>query len=325
MNTLFYEPYISKRTPLILFLMSIGAGATCFIFGDIALPLCIATLAALFLFDSSKLKIFSILASVLVLAINALSIIFGLGFSFFGPSAVIIALVICISYFAKHNKSDGALLSTLICGCFLILGYALLAMLAKDTYTVEAVIEFYSHMAEMTKSMFVDIFSKVYNTYETIIEPEMLAEIIDMQFYMVLSYVFILAFLFVGVGYKFFSLIVRICSANREDIGLWRFEVSNLFAYSYVVLSFAIIFINSFDNFYFVAVYNLYNIFMVLFAYIGFKALVYLLNKKFNKAISILMIIGALVTFTSLASQLLALVGVIYTIRKNNEARLNVV
>ena len=92
-----------------------------------------------------------------------------------------------------------------------------------------------------------------------------------------------------------------------------------------MVLSFAIIFINSFDNFYFVAVYNLYNIFMVLFAYIGFKALVYLLNKKFNKAISILMIIGALVTFTSLASQLLALVGVIYTIRKNNEARLNVV
>jgi hypothetical protein len=64
---------------------------------------------------------------------------------------------------------------------------------------------------------------------------------------------------------------------------------------------------------------------MVIFAYIGYRTSVDLLRKKFNTLISNLMIIAALVAFSTLASQILALVGVFYTIRRNNEAKFKVV
>ncbi len=325
MNNKFHQSCKDKRVPILLFILSIITGIAAFIFGEAFLPLAVAPLAALFLFDNSKRSIFSIIASVLVILLNIAGTLLGLTFSLSGVCAVIIALTIAFAFAGKQNKSDSSFVATVLCGGFLIISYALLAMMIQENYTVEAVVHFYGSIADIFKDTLLDVMTIAYQSAGIQVETELLTELIDMQIYMVISYLFILAFLLVGLSYKLFGFAVGRCSTDKEDIQSWRFDVSNLYAYFYVILSFATIFINSLDSFYFVAVYNLYNIFMVIFAYIGYRTSVDLLRKKFSTFISNLMIIAALVAFSSLASQILALVGVFYTIRRNNEAKFKVV
>ncbi len=323
MNTKFYETSKNKRIPPILFALTLVAGAICFIVGDLALPLCVATLGALLLFDNTKYKAFSILASALIIVANIFGITFGLTFSVFGPSAVTIAFIIYLGYLHKQSKSDTALLSTIFCGAFGLVSYILLAMMLQGSYSMDAVKEFYTDIADYIRNTFVGMMSEAYAASGMQVESELLLELIDMQFYMIISYLFIQAFILVGLSFKLFGFIVRKCSTDKEQIASWRFEASSLYAYFYAILTFAILFVNSFDSFYSVAAYNLYNIFMVIFVYIGYKAIILLLTKRFSPVISNLMLIAAHVVFSSFAAQLLAVVGVIYTIRKNKEAKLN--
>ena len=82
-------------------------------------------------------------------------------------------------------------------------------------------------------------------------------------------------------------------------------------------------FISSIDSALAIAAFNLYYIFMVIYAYIGFNVLLEILKRRYSTIVSILMLAFALLIFSSLAIQLIAVVGVIFTIRKNNEAKLS--
>jgi hypothetical protein len=63
-----------------------------------------------------------------------------------------------------------------------------------------------------------------------------------------------------------------------------------------------------------VAVANLYNIFMVVFAYLGFNFAVQLLSTRRSKAFAYFIIVLALLMFSSFAIEILSLMGVFFTI-----------
>ena len=76
-----------------------------------------------------------------------------------------------------------------------------------------------------------------------------------------------------------------------------------------------------------VIVYNLYNIFFAVYAYVGFTVIKDMLKKQLSPFVATVSIIGALVVlcainmqFISLAMQIFAVSGVFYTIRTNREA-----
>jgi hypothetical protein len=68
-----------------------------------------------------------------------------------------------------------------------------------------------------------------------------------------------------------------------------------------------------------IAVGNLYNIFMVVYAYVGFNYAVAVLSIKFKPTTSIIILLVITLLAMSMALGLLAMFGVLFTIRKNRE------
>ena len=323
MHTINKQSLSNKHAPMILFFSCVLSGVICFMLGEIALPLPIATLAALYLFDNSNRRIFSIVSSILLIALNIVGLVLELSFSTFGPAAVILALLIYFSFTREQAKSDASFLMTLVCALFSLASCALMAMIIQKNYSWDAVISFYSDLTDMLRDNFFALMHDAYTTAGISIDGEALAELFNSQINMVISYLLIGAFFIVGVSMKLFGFIVKKYSADQEKIKSWRFFTSNLYAYFYVILVFASMFMASLNNVLSVAVLNLYNIFMVVYAYVGCNVAISVLKIRFKPLTSYLLLAVSLLLFASLAVQILAVIGVMFTIRKNKEAQPN--
>ena len=121
----------------------------------------------------------------------------------------------------------------------------------------------------------------------------------------------------VGISMKLFGFIVGKCSEDNSHIRNWRFALSTPYAFFYLILIIAYIFSMYSDNVFAVCVVNLYYIFQLIFAYVGFKTAVSELSKKIKPALSLLIVSAASLVFISFASQIYATIGVISTIRFN--------
>lgn len=312
----------NKATPIILLISSILCGALCFVFGEILLPLPIACLAALYTFDNSTNRRLSLIASIIIMIINIAGLLTGLTFSTFGASAITLAFVMYFAFKQKHQKSDAAFYMTIMAALFGLVSCVMLAMRISDNYTLDGVIEFYTKLSSTLRESFISLSLEAYTSAGIIIDPKLLGEIYDLQMNMIISYLFIAAFLIVGLSFKLFGFIVKIVSGNKE-ISSWRFFTTNLYAYFYVVLAIVTMFIKNANSMLGIATFNLYYIFMMIYAYIGFNVINELLSKRLRRAISTILLVFALLIFSSITIQLLAFVGVIFTIRKNNEAKLS--
>ena len=311
----------NKATPIILFILSILSGALCFVFGEALLFLPIAFLAALYTFDNSIKRRFSIIASAIILILNIAGLLTGLTFSTFGASAITLAFVMHFAFKQKHQKSDAAFYMTIMAALFGLVSCALLAMRIEGSYTIDAVIDFYTKISSVLREKFISFSLEAYTAAGIVIDSKLLGEIFDMQMNMIISYLFIAAFLIVGLSFKLFSFIVGKAS-GCDEIYSWRFFTTNLYAYFYAILTLATMFISSVDSVFAIAAFNLYYIFMAIYAYVGFNVVTQLLSKRVHPFISMILFLFALLIFSSLGIQLLAVVGVIFTIRKNNEAKL---
>ena len=253
---------------------------------------------------------------------NIAGLLVGLTFSTFGASAITLAFVMSFAYKQKHQKSDAAFYMTIAAALFGLISCAILAMRVSGNYTFDGVIDFYAKISSTLRDNFISLLLEAYTSAGIIIEPDLLGEIYDLQMNMIISYIFIAAFIIVGLSFKLFGFIVKKASGN-DQISSWRFFTTNLYAYSYVILTIITMFISNMDTVLSVTAFNLYYIFMVIYAYIGFNVLVELLSKRLRRGAGIILLVIALLIFSTIAIQLLAVVGVIFTIRRNNEAKLS--
>ena len=123
-----------------------------------------------------------------------------------------------------------------------------------------------------------------------------------------------------GIAMKVFGAIVSRCAENNEEIKNWRFSASRLYAYFYVILIILSLFTTSSTDIFSVSVLNLYNIFLVIFAYIGFNIALDMLKKRTrHPVVSTILLIGAMIIFMSFALQILAALGTLHSMKRNTE------
>lgn len=322
MKTELKKSLSNKKTPLIISFLCIIFGALCGFVGEIFLPLPIAFFAALYLFDNSSGHIVSVITSALLVVMNGVGLLFGLTLSAFGPASVILAYIIYYAFTRKQAKSDASFVMTVICAAFSLVGYILIAMSIESEYTMDAVYDFYGKLTSMLRESFVSLMLEAYASAGIAVTEELVVETFNAQLNMIISYLLIGAFIIVGLSFKLFGFIVKKCTEDKEEISSWRFFTSNLFAYCYVFIGFASMFMASYDSLISVVALNLYNLFMVVYAYVGFNAAYAMLKKKFKPFVSFVLLAAALLIFASFGVQVLAMLGVLFTITKNNEAAL---
>ena len=286
------------------------------------LPALVGVLASLYLFEDNSRRIFSKIISLLLVLLNAAALVFGISVSLFSLSAIILAYFITKAYVREQSKADTAYVLTLICAVFAVLGYIILAMREQGEYTLDAVVQFYSGINGELREIFTATLTQMYQSYGIEITAETIAKIYDTQVYMLISYAIIGAFAMVGISMKLFSAIVSRCSKDNTHILKWRFITTNVYAYFYVILAMVSIFANSPDSLFGIAVLNLYNIFMAIYAYVGFNYALALICKKFRPVVSFIILAISILLLSSFAIQLLSALGVMFAVRKNNEIKM---
>ena len=310
----------NQKTLLILSVLAVLSGILCAVFNDMVLFLPIALLAAVFYFDKSNNRIFCIVSSAIMVIINGVGIALGVTYYLFAPASIILAFAIYFAYTNKQSKSDTSFLMAVICGIFTFASYIFLAMIYQNDYSLDGAISFYTNLISYFRDYFVNFMLEAYTTSGIEVTAELLTELFDSQINMIVSYIIIAGFLTVGLSFKLFGYILGKWSENKAEIKAWKFKTSNAFAYCYLILVFASIFLMSSTDILSVVIYNLYNIFLVVYAYVGFNVVKDMLTKKLSPLFASFIIIGALIVFSSLVVQILAVSGVFYTIRTKKEA-----
>ena len=308
-----------NKTLLLISLLSLLFGALSCVFGEIMLPLLVGALAALYLFDSKSPRTFSITVSVIILALNLAGVILGITSSLFGPCAIILAFIASYSFVRGQSKADSAYVMTIISAVFTVIGCIILAMMEQGEYTLEAVGVFYGEILDSLRAIFISSMSELYTASGFEISQEIIAAAFDMQVRLIVAYLLIGGFLLVGLSMKVFSLAVALLAEEKKHIAEWRFATTNIFAYFYLILTLASMFVMSADSLFAVSVLNLYNIFLVIFAYVGFNFAIAILSFKLKRGMAFFILLILIGVFASFAMQILAVLGVLFTLRNNRK------
>lgn len=323
MKTKLKSSLSSKKTFLILSFLCIFFAIICCFFGEITLPLAAAFLAVIYVFDIKEKRRISYIVSAGVIIINIASILLKLSSSLFGIEAVLLAIIIYFAFSRQTSKSDASYLMTAILAVFIALGAILLAVMIQGEVSIEAVSSFYSSIINYLREAFIDSALLMYGEMLKASGAEFTGEdfgaVFDTAVSLIISYVIIIAFLLVGFTMKLFGAITARLAEDNREVMSWRFAPTNVFAYFYLIITFASIFLNSSTDLLSISILNLYYVFMVIFAYVGFNFSVVNLAKKFSRLISFVLPTVAIVIFPSFAMQLLAVMGVFFTFASNRE------
>lgn len=306
-----------NKTLLLLSFICLLCGALSCVVGDIFMPGLIGALAALYLFDDKNSRRFSITVSVILLIINLAALLFGLTASLFGLCGIIISLIIAFSFVKGQSKSDMAYVITIIYALFTLIGCLLIPMMIEGEFSLDIVSAYYKELHDGLRTAFIEGMSEFYVASGVEVDPETFAAIFDLQVRLLVAYMLIGGFAVVGLGTKVFGAIVSKYAEEKKHITEWRFAPTNLYAYFYLILSVATIFVMNAESALSVSVINLYYIFLVIFAYVGFNYSVAMLSMRMKKRTAFILIAVITCVFMSLAPQILAILGVMFTIKSN--------
>ena len=313
----------NKKTLLILSLLSILLGLISVAIGDILLPLMVAVLAMIFLVDDERRIYFIVTSSVLVI-VNIAAIVLNVGLTLFAFEGIALAALLAICFMKKSDKAEASLIMTAVCAGFTLVNLVILPMIELSTFDFGMVADYYLEMVDTFREAFVETAVEAYGQILASggieLSESIVTELYNHQLTMAISYVVIICFAVVGIAMKLFAkLYTRLCEDNSPVI-YWRFRTTSVFAYFYIALMFLSIFTSTSGGVLGITIGNLYNIFLIVYAYIGFNQAVAMLSVKVRPAVAILIIAAVTVVAMSFALQLLAVLGVLYTIRKNREA-----
>ena len=131
---------------------------------------------------------------------------------------------------------------------------------------------------------------------------------------MLLSFLVIISFAICGFSMKIFTSVTAKSSDKPEEIFKWRFTATSVVAYFYVALTVISLFASSTASIFSVTVANLYNIFLAVFAYLGFNFTFYLLSHRRSVAFAWILLVGAILFLGPFTVEILSFVGVFYSV-----------
>ena len=318
MKNNFNKSLSTKKTILILSVIAVVMGAVCGILGEITLPLLIGFLSCIYLFDYTAKHLYSIVVSLIIALLNVGAILADISISFFSISAIIISLVISFAFKGGKSKADTAYICTLICTIFTALGALVLGMAEQGVFTIEAGIGFYSSLFESYKSLFVDSFLEVYTTAGVEVSRELIEQVYDQQISLIISYLLIGGFAVTGISMKIFGAVTKYCSEDKGVISGWSFASNGVYAYFYVILALCAVFTSTPGSLFTISVLNLYNLFMVVFAYLGFKYSFEALCGKMKPFAAFCVLVAILLVFIAFSVQIFAFIGAVRTVKRRD-------
>ena len=311
-----------NKTLLILSLVCLLLGTISILLGDLVIPAIVAVLALIFIFDLPGRQ-FSIGVSIALIILNILAFIFELAVSLFAPEAIILAFVLSLSFCRRTKKSETVLVMCLTAVAFTALTFIIIPFALGEASSFVDVRTYYNELIESIRTLFVsntmELYSSMSDSMGVEVTEAMVESVFNAQISLVISYVTIAGFALVGVSMKLFEFLFIKIAEEKSPAIYWRFHTSNVFAYFYVALILISIFVGSSGGVFGIAIGNLYNIFMVVYAYVGLNALLAILTMKFRPLTSVIILILALVVALSLTLHVSAAFGVLFTIRKNRE------
>ena len=317
-----------KKTLTILAVLSVVFGiGMCFV-TEICLPLAAAVLAVLYLYDSSSSRSLSTVVSVSVIAINLAATLFVGGYSVvtaFG--AVLLACITWLCYSKNASKCAAVLYSTIAASAIIALSFVSIPMLIERSFSFDVVKEFYTALYISLKQSFAVAIDQLYAGVSAVeagigISPEQFDIVFERATYMLISILVIVGFAIAGITLKIFSAFVSRLDSDSDRVVNWKFEMPILYAYFFMALSLINLFASSSMSVFAISMSNLYNVFLFVYAYVGMRvAHNHFAAKRGKIGVTLIMLVIILLAF-SLSIQVLALVGVFYSIYRNRVQKL---
>ncbi len=312
-----------------LLLCSVALCAVCSLLsagGIILFPLLCAILGALYVIDPTPYKTLSISAALACVVSDVLfSVLMWHSFYFPAITAALAALILwgCLRLSCRKSVCVAAL--TFILSLAIILFILIFAFDQIGIVDFKGAVWFY-------KNSLADFESGMKDTYLDLVGPDGLtaeqamifnqtvAESIALLSKTFVSMVLICAFLLVGVMFKLFSAIMRLLCEENESFLLWRFVPGGALAIFYLAI-FVLSMLVGYGDTVAVAIQNLNGIFTYVFAYIGLMLFYGMLRMRWeNPAVAIVLIILLMMLLSSIAIQILAIVGAITVIIVNKKS-----
>ena len=313
----------NKKTLLILSLSSILLGLISVIVGDILVPLLVAVLAIMFLVDDDR-RIYVIVTSSVLVIFNIAAVVLKIGFTLFAFESIALAVLLAICFAKKNDKAESSLIMTAVCVAFTLINFVMLPMIELNTLDFGMVADYYLEMVDTLRITFVETAVEAYGQILASggieISESAVTEVYNHQITMAISYIVIICFAVVGIAMKLFTMLYTKIFEDTSPVIYWRFITTSVFAYFYIALMFISVFTSTSGGVLGITVGNLYNIFLIVYAYVGFNQAVAMLLVKVRPAVATIIVSAVTVVAMSFALQLLAVLGVLYTIRKNREA-----
>lgn len=311
-----------KKTVLLLFISSLVFSALTVLFGELLLPLGATALGMLMLVEENKHPLSSIAAAVAV----ALSFIPG---SF--PSSLGIGLVLCsfalfLAGKAFITKCDAAIVLTMIVSCVMIFSVFFFVFKITGDYSFDTALnhmeQFYLAFKQELAEQMILSYSMMPELSELALSEDIVFELIDEVMNYAISLVLVAAFFISGVTLKLFTLIMSWLHDKSDEVKNWRFVTPSVFAYFYISLFLASSLVTG-DGVVEIAILNLSNLFMFVYAYVGLKSVYAMLRSKKSAVFSSVVLTIALFTFFGFALNVLSVVGVVSTVRYNKSQAKN--
>ena len=132
-----------------------------------------------------------------------------------------------------------------------------------------------------------------------------------------------IAFLLAGVSIKCFSHYLKKISDPESHVFSWEFSTSSFLAYFYIAISIVNVFISNSADTFVIVVSTLNTIMLCIYAYLGIKFARHYLSKKIGLVPATIILVFAVLLFSSFSLTLLSYFGVYFTILMNRMLNTN--
>ena len=322
------EAVIEKRFPdakkqkltavfIISLMLSVLLGAGTVLLSGVALlllPFLAGTLAVLYTFDKSKRPWVSLLISFATVFFDLILTPRG---SVWGAAAVLLATFITAWFLRNAGKAFFVGLSAVTLS-FLMLLSVYLAAFSTVGFDFNAANELLSVEADNLRYSLeegLDMLLSVAADEEQIaalLSEGYVRSSVDLYMSMLPSVVVILALAVTALANGVYLIAIRAAS-KKASLGTDMFCTSATFAVFFVILAIFNLF-ESDGSVFNTAMLNLYNVFLVVFAYVGFRFASYMLSQRIKSlALSVIILLVVCFIFSAFSVNLLSVVGVLET------------
>ncbi len=317
----------SRKNLIIMYSVLAGVfGLLCSKASFFATPFAAAYFAALIAFSFPK-KHGVLIYALISAAVCSIMPFFGTMQLFSAVLAITIGLSIGLAYVFGRSKPEAVAVTVFVTVILTALFIYLIGAFAAESYEFESVRATFAGLYADIKKAAVTGIREIAVSGGNLNENEIAERVLQFEtnfenlVLLLPALLAMIVFAGVGIAFKIFTLSVYKYSKDKSYVLSWRFTTTNLFLIFYIALWIINIFTKEI-NVFTLSVANLYSIFNLVYAYVGFNFITAVLAQNMSTRYARLVLVFAILLFSSFAAQILAIAGVVFTFAAN-KARKN--